>query len=100
MAAAYKETHLPRCRNCRDADWADCCPKCRNRRGDYKSLTVGVSHGGGQPVRHRLDSAASILADNIQGPGNLQNTRRNAKVLLKLLRNPYIVRLAGFCSSK
>ena len=35
----------------------------------------------------------------MQVPGNLQDTRGNAKVVDKLLRNPSIKRVAGFCSS-
>ena len=42
------------CGNCRDQDWVKQCRKCRERRGDFKAISVGVSYGGGQTVRSRF----------------------------------------------
>ncbi|KAJ7616999.1 hypothetical protein DFH06DRAFT_1012646 [Mycena polygramma] len=53
-----------------------------HRRGWYLAITAGVSFGGGQ-----------------RKPGNLKNSRTIRRILLKLLRNPYIRRIAGFQSS-
>ena len=38
------------CGICRDKPWARQCLKCRERRGDFKTVSVGVSYGGGQTV--------------------------------------------------
>ncbi|KZP28375.1 hypothetical protein FIBSPDRAFT_729233 [Athelia psychrophila] len=55
---------------------------CRkHRRGDFPALAVGVSYGGGQ-----------------KRPGNLVNSRANARVLRRLLRTRALRRIAGFAS--
>ncbi|KAJ7610348.1 hypothetical protein FB45DRAFT_761241 [Roridomyces roridus] len=54
-----------------------------HRRGNFYTLTSGVSFGGGQKVK----------------PGNLLNSRQRRRLLRRLLRNKYIKRIAGFQSS-
>ncbi|KZP02401.1 hypothetical protein FIBSPDRAFT_970041 [Athelia psychrophila] len=55
---------------------------CRkHRRGDFPVLAVAVSYGGGQ-----------------KRPGNLVNSRRNARALRILLRTRALRRIAGFAS--
>ena len=39
------------CSGCRSKSWASQCRACRERRGDFKAISVGVSYGGGQTVR-------------------------------------------------
>ncbi|KAJ6452902.1 hypothetical protein DFH09DRAFT_964194 [Mycena vulgaris] len=58
--------------------WAE----ASHRRGRYFALTTGVSFGGGQ-----------------RRPGNLANTRFARRLILDLLRNKSLRRLAGFQSS-
>ena len=39
-----------KCGPCKDRGWDDQCRKCRERRGNFKTLSVGISYGGGQTV--------------------------------------------------
>ncbi|KAJ7122023.1 hypothetical protein C8R43DRAFT_900074, partial [Mycena crocata] len=54
----------------------------RHRRGDYYTLTGGVSFGGGQKC-----------------PGNLNLPRKQRRLFEKLLNNKYVRRICGFQSS-
>lgn len=54
-----------------------------HRRGQYNCLGVGISFGGGQQI-----------------PGNLVNSKRNAKVLQGLLDMECFRRMAGFTDSE
>ncbi|KAJ7017670.1 hypothetical protein C8F04DRAFT_1214960 [Mycena alexandri] len=60
-------------------------PGSSHRRGSHFQLGGGVSFGGGQR--------------DTQRPGNLRQTRAMRRLLLKLLQNPDIRRIAGFQSS-
>lgn len=40
------------CGPCKGKDWDNQCRKCRERRGKFKTLSVGISYGGGQTVGH------------------------------------------------
>lgn len=51
LAQAESEVKTTYCKDCNGPLWDDRCAKCRNRRGDFKHLNVGVSFGGGQQVR-------------------------------------------------
>ncbi|KAJ7182795.1 hypothetical protein C8R43DRAFT_869062, partial [Mycena crocata] len=53
-----------------------------HRRGNYFSITAGVSFGGGQ-----------------RRPGNLRNSHFIRRLIRRLLRNPAIRRIMGFQSS-
>ena len=39
-----------KCGPCKDLGWDDQCRKCRERHGRFKTLSVGISYGGGQTV--------------------------------------------------
>ncbi|KAJ7856944.1 hypothetical protein B0H14DRAFT_2507528 [Mycena olivaceomarginata] len=76
---AAKALRHARCSARRAGVWF---PGSSHRRGTYYSITAGASFGGGQ-----------------RRPGNLRNSRKTRKILLKLLCNPYIRRVVGFQSS-
>lgn len=38
------------CGACRGKTWTAQCRPCRERRGDFKAISIGVSYGGGQTV--------------------------------------------------
>ncbi|KAF8078915.1 hypothetical protein FPV67DRAFT_1604272, partial [Lyophyllum atratum] len=60
----------------------DCSTKVKPpRRGDFPTISVGISHGGGQPE-----------------PGNLVHSAVNQEVLDKLLDSPAVKRTAAFQS--
>lgn len=48
MTTAAGRITLRMCGNCRNKGWDERCSKCRNRRGDFKSVTAGISYGNGQ----------------------------------------------------
>ncbi|KAF7797720.1 hypothetical protein EIP86_008920 [Pleurotus ostreatoroseus] len=79
LAKAAEEVKITVCKNCRGQSWEERCAKCRNRRGDFKSLTAGVSFGGGQ-----------------MSPNNLVNSPRDARVVSNIVKNKSIQRLAGY----
>ncbi|KAJ7821626.1 hypothetical protein B0H14DRAFT_3875864 [Mycena olivaceomarginata] len=76
---AAKALRHARCSARRAGVWF---PGSSHRRGTYYSITAGASFGGGQ-----------------RRPGNLRNSRKTRKILLKLLCNPYVRRIVGFQSS-
>ena len=39
------------CNACMSKKPEDFCKKCKNRRGDFRAMSVGFSYGGGQTVR-------------------------------------------------
>ena len=51
MATVAPTIRARGCGICRGKDWVKQCRKCRERRGDFKAISVGVSYGGGQIVR-------------------------------------------------
>ncbi|KAF7793621.1 hypothetical protein EIP86_004735 [Pleurotus ostreatoroseus] len=79
LTKAESEVRTSTCAKCKGHSWEERCPKCRNRRGDFKSLTVGVSYGGGQTA-----------------PANLVNTPRNTEAMSKVIKNKSLQRLVGF----
>lgn len=61
MAAVAPTIRSRGCGVCRGRSWAEQCRKCRERRGDFKAISVGVSYGGGQTVRTFFPSLYSTL---------------------------------------
>ena len=50
MASVAPSIRARGCSSCRNKAWTEQCQKCRERRGDFKAISVGVSYGGGQTV--------------------------------------------------
>ena len=49
-----------KCAPCQSKAWENQCGRCRERRGDFKTLSIGISYGGGQTV-----SQHSYIARNL-----------------------------------
>lgn len=73
----------------------------RHRRGNYPSLNVGISFGGGQKVSIHVSSMRSLNArfPATQVPGNLKHEQGNAAELASLLKEKCFQRVAGFASN-
>ena len=52
------------CGPCKDKVWDDQCRKCRQRRGKFSTLSIGISYGGGQTVSN-LYSSCSTQAQHL-----------------------------------
>ena len=48
--AATKDKLQLTCKGCERKEIKDCCKRCRNRRGNFRAMSEGVSYGGGQKV--------------------------------------------------
>jgi hypothetical protein len=73
----------------------------KHRRGNFPAMAVGVSFGGGQPVRPpSAEYPVRPMAKPLQEPMNLRHTRKNQAALENLIANPSMKRVAGFASSE
>ncbi len=72
-----------------------------HRRGDFVSVPVGVSFGGGQKVRlYRLLRCFNKSSWHEQLPGNLVHSKPRQRLIQKLMSHKSIKRIAGFQSSR
>lgn len=68
-------------------------------RGNFATLAVGVSFGGGRTVR-QCPPRLFAVTELYQVPGRVDNTPAHQKILSALCANPAIRRLAGFGSGE
>lgn len=88
------------CPSCKGKPWRAWCERCVNRRGDYKSASVGLSYGGGQGVC-LFPFSRRVLTLSQQAPCFLSAKHEsNVKPLRTLTDNKAIKRIAGFGNSR
>ncbi|TDL13993.1 hypothetical protein BD410DRAFT_846442 [Rickenella mellea] len=87
MQTAAKRIKFPKGSNC-----------AGHRRGNFNTMTLGVSFGGGQKVGLQLICMLPFLT-YFEEPGYLKNAKKNQEALEKLAASPSMIRLAGHQSS-
>ena len=73
-------------------------PPTTNRRGTHRSITAGISYGGGQRVSLVRTDLPNVADRILQEVRNLSHGK-NGPVVEELLANPGVQRLAGFMDS-
>ena len=71
----------------------------KNRRGDFETVTIGLSHGNGRVVRLHIYFCEHCLLTHPQEPDNFAKKSKVSKKIGTVLSNhPASIRLAGYAS--
>lgn len=96
LVQAEAEVRTTTCKTCKGPAWKDRCADCRNWRGDFKCLNVGVSFGNGRTVSFLFLLSSPLYLIIIQALGNLSNTPRNQRIASRIIQSKSIQQLSGF----
>ena len=100
LKATAPSVKIRKCAPCKNRAWDDQCRKCRERRGNFKTLSIGISYGGGQTVSHTYSSTSQGSHVHLKEPGNLDQLNGNQEAICNLLGSKSVTRLAGYQSSE